>query len=294
MRQTSRRGFLEYSALALAGVRRGAGAPRGNPLDSIGVELYTVRRLLPKQAGVTLQKLREIGYREAEPNWATLDQIWPDLQKSGLKPVAVHIDSDLFTPENSAKLSAAIAHTKELGIEYAVYPYFPPEKRGGADAFKMLADMLNRAGAECHKAGLRFCYHNHSFEFQPLGATMGMEILLNRIDKTLVGWEMDVFWVSVGGHNPVTLLKQYSGRVPLMHLKDKAKGTPIQYNETLPPTAFKAVGAGVLDFPAILRAASAAGVQHYFVEQDETPGDPIDSLRESYEYLRKIQNSRRA
>jgi len=85
------------------------------------------------------------------------------------------------------------------------------------------------------------------------------------------------------------MLKQNAGRVPLVHLKDKAKGTPVLYEEAkVTPQTFKEVGAGVLDFPAILKAAAAAGSKHYFVEQDQTPGDPVASLRQSYEYLRNL------
>jgi sugar phosphate isomerase/epimerase len=99
---------------------------------------------------------------------------------------------------------------------------------------------------------------------------------------------MDVFWVSVAGQDPVEMLKQYKGRVPLIHLKDKATGTAVQYDEKVPAATFKEVGSGSLDFLAVLRAAEAAGVKHYFVEQDQTPGDPVDSLRKSYEFLRKV------
>ena len=284
MKTISRRDFLASSALALSGL-----AP--DPLDAIGVQLYTVRSILDTKPAATLQAVDQIGYREVEATWASIDAIWADLKKTRLKPVSIHLDSALFTPENAGKLSGAISRCKELGFQYAVYPYLPPNQRGGLDAIKALADTLNHAGDECRKAGLQFCYHNHAFEFEPIGATTGMETLLNRTDKALVAWEMDIFWVSVGGQDVVSLLRQHAGRVPLMHLKNKAEGTPVQYNETLPGTAFKEVGNGVLDIPAILRAASAAGVQHYFVEQDQTPGDPIESLRQSYDYLHQLKRA---
>ncbi len=165
----------------------------------------------------------------------------------------------------------------------------PPQERGGADRFQALADTLNRAGAECRKAGLQLCYHNHAFDFQPMGNTTPIEILLNGTSKDTLALEMDMFWVSVAGHDPVEMLKKYAGRVPLMHIKDKARGVPQQYSESVPPTAFQEAGHGILNIPAILRAASDSGVKHYFVEQDRTPGDPIASLRASYEYLSKLK-----
>jgi sugar phosphate isomerase/epimerase len=107
--------------------------------------------------------------------------------------------------------------------------------------------------------------------------------------KDHLALEMDIFWVTVAGHNPIDLLKTYAGRVPLLHLKDKAQGVPTQpqYNEKVPHETFKEIGNGSINIPAVLKAADAAGVKHYFVEQDQTPGDPLESLRQSYAYLSK-------
>ena len=85
------------------------------------------------------------------------------------------------------------------------------------------------------------------------------------------------------------MLGKLSGRVPLLHLKDKAAGTPVMFKESVDRGAFKEVGKGVIDWPPILRAAAPAGVQHYFVEQDQTPGDPVESLRQSFGYLSKLK-----
>ncbi len=291
MNTTSRRDFIRSSALTLSAAGLASGGAPPDPLQSIGVQLYTVRSVLGAKAAQTFEALDQIGYREAELTWATLDAIWADFKKFRMKPVSMHLDSALFSPEKTSQLTAAIARCKELGFQYTVYPYLPPNQRGGLDAIKSLADTLNRAGEECRKAGMQFCYHNHAFEFEPMAGTTGMETLLNRTDKALVGWEMDIFWVSVGGHDPVELLRQNAGRIPLLHLKNKAEGMPVQYNESVPRTAFKEVGNGVLDIPSILRAASAAGVRHYFVEQDQTSGDPVESLRQSFDYLHKLKLS---
>ncbi len=258
-------------------------------LSTIGVQLYTVRNIIEKQPAETLKAIDEIGYREAEVTSGNLDKIWADLKQTRLKPVSVHIDNALFKPENHDKLSATIADTKGKGFTYAVYPYVPPAARHGADTFKELADTLNHAGAECKKAGMKLCYHNHAFEYQQYGSQYGLEIMMDALDKANVALELDAFWASVGGHDPVELLQKYKGRVDLLHVKDKADGTPVQYNETVPKTAFKEAGKGVLDWPKILKAAHEAGVKHYFVEQDQTPGNPVDSLRISYEYLHGLK-----
>src|SRR5207253_3027980 len=124
-----------------------------------------------------------------------------------------------------SKLDSALSDVKQRGFDYAVLPYIPPAQRGGADVFKRLADTLNKAGERAKANGLKLCYHNHAFEFQPLGESTGLELLMSATQKNLVSLELDVFWASVAGHDPVALLKTYTGRVALVHLKDKAQGT---------------------------------------------------------------------
>ena len=183
-------------------------------------------------------------------------------------------------------MDAALADVKELGFEYAVAPYVPVEQRGGIEVFKSLAQMLNTSGQQAKAHGLKLCYHNHAFEYEPLPeGTMGLDVLINETEKSLVSLELDIFWASVAGHDPVDVLKKYSGRVSLLHLKDKATGFPNQYNEKVPPATFREVGNGSVDIPAVLSAADAEGVRQYFVEQDQS-GDPIISLRQSYNYLK--------
>jgi sugar phosphate isomerase/epimerase len=152
---------------------------------------------------------------------------------------------------------------------------------------KALAEKLNHLGELCKKAGMQACYHNHAFEFAQAGDQTLFDILATNTDKKLVAIEADLFWVSVAGLDPVDFLKQHKGRVPLVHLKDKAQGTEQRFNEGVPRTAFKELGNGTLDFAAILKEAPGAGVKHYFVEQDQTPGDPLESLKQSWDYLAK-------
>jgi sugar phosphate isomerase/epimerase len=261
---------------------------RGAQLKAIGVQLYTVRTILPEKPAEVLRAIDAIGYREAEATFAGLDKIWPALKATNLKPVSIHLDSAMVTKGSDDEIARTMDQLKQKGFSYAVYPYLPPAERGGLDKIKFLADKLNHAAEKAHAAGLAFCYHNHAFEFQPMEGTTPFQVLLDSTDKKLVGLEMDAFWVSVAGHDPAEMLAKLAGRVPLMHVKDKASGTAVMYNESVPKTAFKEAGNGVLDWPKIFKAASAAGVEHYIVEQDQTPGDPVDSLRQSFAYLSKL------
>jgi len=287
------------------GLSAGAARAAGKFTQPLGAELYTVRNILPTAPDATLKAIAEIGYREVETDHQTLLQLAPLFQKYGLKPIACHFETPLITGNwkpwiarraqqkqafaaEGSTWAQAVEDAKKLGVEYMVMAYILPEERGGADYFKQVADKMNKAGMETRAAGMQFCYHNHCFEFQGEPGARPIDIFLDRWDKRAVNLEMDVFWVSVGGGDPVEMLQRLNGRVPLLHLKDKAKGTPVLYEEAKAGNAFKEVGAGVLDFPAILKASKAAGTQHYFVEQDQTPGDPVASLRQSYQYLRDL------
>jgi sugar phosphate isomerase/epimerase len=282
----SRRQFLQSApaAAVLAGPPLSAAR-----LRDMGVQLYTVRTVLPKQPAETLKAIRDIGYREIEATYAGLDRIWPAVESSGLKPVSIHLDNTLMNAGKEDDLARAIDQIKKWGFAFAVFPYLPPAERGGLEKIRVLCDKLNRAGEKCRAAGLRFCYHNHAFEFEPMEGTTGFQVMMDRLDKNLCGFELDCFWVSVAGHDPVALLRDLSGRVPLVHLKDKEPSTPVMFKESVERSAFKEVGNGSLDWKAVLRAAASAKVERYFVEQDQTPGDPVESLRQSFSFLSKLE-----
>ncbi len=257
---------------------------RGN----LGVELYTVRDLMPKDPAGVLKQIKNIGYAELEAtDYGNSHEVWKAISNSGLKTASVHMDA-MQLEKSAADTNSKMAEFKMMGFSYVVFPYLKPELRGGADVYKALAEKLNKAGVIAKEHGLQLCYHNHAFEFQEMNGTTPLQILMDNTDKANLQLEMDIFWVTVAGNDPVKLLGTYSGRVPLLHIKDKAKGIPAQpqYNEKVPKDAFKEAGNGSIDIPAVLKAADAAGVKHYFVEQDQTP-DPINSLKQSYTYLSK-------
>lgn len=280
----SRRSLLQAGSLAAALAMRGS----AKQLKSIGVQLYTVRGVLPEHPLETLQAIQDIGYREIETGGVPIEKIWPALEKTKLKAVSAHLDSTLVTKGPEDQLVRSLDDLKRRGFTYSVFPYLPPAERGGLDVIKAVAGKLNRAAEKAHAAGLKFCYHNHAFEFQPMDGTMPMHVLMENTDPKLVGFEVDCFWVSVAGHDPAEMITHLGSRAQLVHLKDKAANTPVRYNESVPKATFKEVGNGVIDWPKVLKAADAAGVQHYFVEQDQTPGDPVGSLRQSYAYLSKL------
>ena len=253
----------------------------------LACQLYTLRSLLPDSAEATLRTLSEIGYREVEAYGSDVDSQLPLFRDFSLRPVSIHFSNSLLTDEGV--LEEEIDRARQAGFEYGVIPSLPSQLRGDLDAFKHFAEKANRFGELCKTAGIMLCYHNHAFEFQPMEGTSPLEVMMDHFEVGLVGLELDAFWSSVAGVDPVGILNRYEGRVPLIHLKDKAEGTKQTYDgNDVRIDQFKEVGNGVMDIPGILRAAQSRGVRHYIVEQDHCAGDPLESVRASFDYLTHV------
>lgn len=255
----------------------------------LGVQLYTVRNTFPHDPAGVIKAIAQIGYKEAEVLQANIDQVMPLLKENGMTAPSGHFDTGLITgTRKDMTWDAAIDVAKKYGLGFMVMPYIAPNERGNLDFYRALAQKMNKAAEACAKAGLQFCYHNHAFEFEGAEGQRPWDVLNQGWDPKLVKLEVDVFWVSVAGMSASEFLRRYNNRVPLVHLKDEAFGTPQQFNERVKPEAFREVGTGTLDFKAILRACEAIGVQHYIVEQDQTKANPVDSLKLSYNNIRNM------
>lgn len=277
----------------------GAAALAAPRAMNFGAQLYTLRRVLPHAAPAALQRLAAAGYKEVEILRADLARLRPLLAGHGLACPSAHIETpivtgnwDLWRKAAGAAFPAPVtaatvaAELKAAGVRYAVIAYLlPGDERRDPAAF---ADRMNRAGEVFHKAGIQLVYHHHAFEFDPAPGRRAFDVLFERFDPKLVAWQCDVFWAAVAGEDPARLLAKLRGRVPLVHLKDKLAALPRGFSEDVGKEAFREAGAGGIDFRAVLDAAQAAGVRHFFVEQDETEGDPVVSLERSLAHLKRL------
>lgn len=245
------------------------------PVDTWGVQLYTLRNALAEELDRTLAAVAGIGYGEVELfqlHGLTPRELRARLDAVGLRAASSHYGIDLLREDLDGTIDGAL----ELGQSLMVVPSIPDGERS-AEGLARVADDLNRVGERAREAGLRVGYHNHDWELVPLpDGTRPIDLLLDRTEPDLVDWQMDVFWTVHGGGDPVAMLEGRGGRVTSVHVKDRtADGRMVD------------VGDGVIDFATILPRAEAQGLMHAFVEHDR-PGDPVQSVRRSYAHLTSL------
>jgi sugar phosphate isomerase/epimerase len=267
------------TAAAIAG-RRLAAAPLQLP---IGLQLYSVRELLPKDFDGTLSKLAAAGYVEVEAAGyydRTAQQFRHSMDQAGLRCISTHHPMDQLRP----RLDEYIEYAHTLGLSYIVCP--SPTRRDPAakgelnlDDWHWVAGELNRIGEKVKAAGMVFGYHNHGPEFGSEGGVVFYDELLRLTDPKLVVFEMDCGWVFAAGRNPLDYLSKTPERFPLLHVKDMARRANGEFHSTV-------LGRGAMHYGPILRAAT--GLKHYFIEQEEFDIDIMEAMRLDADYMRKL------
>lgn len=249
-----------------------AGSSTGRTLGDLGVQLYTVRNEMAKDVGATLARVAEIGYREVE--FAGYFDHPPSrtralLDAAGLRAPSTHLGVEALRDDPEPVFEAATT----MGHEWLVVASVPNEMRSTLDDWRRTAELFNRIGEAAHGAGLRFGYHNHDVEIHPMQGRMPLDVLMESTDPELVDLELDLFWITEGGADPISFMERWPGRVKLVHVKDRTAGGRMVD-----------VGAGVIDFAEIFSRPEAGIIRHYFVEHDQ-PGDPWASVTASFRYL---------
>jgi sugar phosphate isomerase/epimerase len=259
------------------------------------LQLYTLREEMPKDFEGTIAKVAATGYKEVEFagyfNHSPQD-VRAIVDKNGLKAPSTHIPYDIVESKWSETLE--VAHT--IGHEYIVCPWMD-EKQRTAEGWKRAAELFNKAGEASQKAGIQFCYHNHSFEFAPvdgLGGKLAYDYLLDTTDPKFVKMEMDLCWISVAGKDPDSYFEKYPGRFPLVHVKDYVNDPTAtsSYAGATGSVQFKGrladVGKGAINFKRIFAQADKGGIKHYFVENDDAK-KPFEDIKISYDYLHALR-----
>ena len=299
----SRRDFLRVSAavalgavvLPQYGCKTTGKAVSATPASSdpksfgIGLQLYTIRDAMGIDVPGSLKKVSDIGYKYLELAGYANSKFYgyepADFRKMvndlGMEILSSHtqVEAEGITLEN-AKIMAE-DHAK-LGVKYCMQPWVVEEARTTIASYQKMAADWNKVGAIMKENGIQFGYHNHNFEFNTVeGKIPYFDVFMKELDKDLVTMEIDLFWTTKAGQNPVDIFKKYPGRFQLFHMKDMfTKEAP--FFTTNGVTDFAPVGAGVINFKEILAAKQTAGMKYMIVEQDSTKdGKPFDAIKTS-------------
>jgi sugar phosphate isomerase/epimerase len=273
---TTRRDFLKTVGVLGAGAMALNAFPSCNRKKEIGLQLYTLRDTVGKDTQAVLRQVSDIGYNHIEPysfdgNFFGIPAL--EFRKMtddlGLRITCTH------TGINAQNADAYLEAAGKAGLEYIVLPSPMGRKTDTADDYRRMAGEMNQIGERARQTGIRFGYHNHDHEFKSDGNGVFYDILLRETSPELVCFQLDIFWIIKAGYDPIPYFKKYPGRFALWHVKDMdAEGEST------------VIGNGSIDYREIFTFADLAGLDYFYVEQESYSTSPIESVQESYRYIR--------
>ncbi|TCM22097.1 sugar phosphate isomerase/epimerase [Novosphingobium sp. PhB165] len=256
-----------------------AGLARAAQISKIGLQLYTVREIFAADPVGTLEQVAKVGYREVEyggGGYDTMDHalLRKTMDRLGLKSPSIHVGYDALLDNFDASVTMA----RTLGAQTIVLPYMVDKHRNGPAWDAAIAN-INRIGEKLKAAGLGFAYHNHDFEFtvKPDGVSL-YERLIKGTNPALLKFELDLYWAIYAGQDPHALIRSLPGRIYAYHVKDMRADR-----------SMAAVGAGRIDFASIFKLNQLAGVQHFYVENDQAPAPFIPDITKSFQTLSALR-----
>jgi sugar phosphate isomerase/epimerase len=251
----------------------------------IGLQLWSLRSM-SKDPAALLKTARSMGITHVETAGLygmTPQQAADALRDAGLRATSMHIGLDEFKKNPQT----VIATAKALGARYVGTAWYPHQGAfTEADARKAIAD-FNRFGRQMKDAGLQFVYHTHGYEPVPYGDGTLLDVIIRETDPELVKFEMDVLWTFLPNVDPAALIRKYPGRFKLMHIKDMKPGVPRgSLSGGLPDSLQSVIGQGQVNWPDVLKAAKADGLEFYYLEDETT--DPVKNIPPSITYLERV------
>jgi sugar phosphate isomerase/epimerase len=266
-------GVMAMSGLGLAAAARAA------RVRAVGLQLYTVRELFAKDPVGTLETVARIGYREVEfggGNYLAMDhaKLRAAMDRLNLRAPSAHVPYDMMDKD----FSSAVAMVKTLGAQTMVLPWLAEDQRTDA-GFGAVIDGMNRFAAQAREEGLGFAYHNHDFEFlNRSGGKLLYDRLLADTDPAVVKMELDLYWAVHAGADPAQLIDRLASRLYAFHVKDMKKDK-----------SMAAVGTGTIDFAGLFKLPGAAGVEHFYVENDDAPAPYVPDITTSFRNLSALR-----
>ncbi|MBI5372374.1 MAG: TIM barrel protein [Sphingobacteriales bacterium] len=289
--QYSRRHFIKITGGTTAGLALGsltgtslfACGNANNAAGEFGIQLYTLRDVLPADPKGILKQLASFGYKQIESYEGAQGMFWgmspADFKKYlddlGLRIVSSHCDTSKDFEKKAADAAA-------IGMNYLVCPWKGPQK--SIDDFKRFAEEFNQKGEICKKNGIRFAYHNHAYSFQTLEGQLPQDVMMNGTDPSLVDFEMDIYWVVAAGMDAEAWLRKYRNRFRLCHVKDRST-RPVEDDGKNSVD----LGTGSINWKKMLDTAKENGMQYFIVEQEAYPnGSSLEAAKTDAAYMKTM------
>ena len=247
-------------------------------MNNIALQLYSIKELTQVDFLGTLEKVAKIGYNGVEfaGYFDTPAKVLKaKLDDLNLKAAGSHVGIDAL----DTKLDELIEYSLEINSPYLICPYLPVEMRNSVDAYKAIAEKFNRIGEKIRSNGLSFGYHNHDFEFEKFDGEHGLDLLFKYTDPSNLFVELDTYWVEFSGLNSVDFIEKYKERTKILHIKECNNLVEKKNTE---------IGKGIIDFKAITAAGKKYNTEWFTVEQEYFTIDQLQSIDESYNYLKGI------
>ncbi len=280
----NRKDFISLSGLGFLGLYACGTSNLMNNRKPLAIQLYTIRNAISENSEKSLERLAELGFKQLEIYGydgkffgKSRTEFQSILKNVGLEVISSHhttgiIHNDKGTLLNDWEKSVEDLHF--IGSKYMVCSYLFEEERT-LENYKKLPELLNKSGEITNQSGIDFAYHNHDFEFEKFENKTVYDFILENTDSDLVKMELDLYWISKAGFNPLDYFEKYPRRFPLWHVKDmKAKTED-----------FAEIGNGTIDFKTIFEAKEKAGLKYWFLEQDSSEKDIFESIKISKNYI---------
>jgi sugar phosphate isomerase/epimerase len=252
-------------------------------LAAFGLQLWTIRDVLPKDPRGILQQVAAMGYKQIESFEGDMGMFW-GMKNTEFKKLMDDLGMEIISSHCNidTDFEKKVAEAAEIGMKYLIDPWYGPQK--SIDLFKKEAEIFNQRGETCKKAGLKFGYHNHDYPFVPVDGQIPLDVMIQNTDPGLVDFQMDIYWVVTAGQDPVKWFEKYPGRFRLCHIKDRKKNTPLSDKD-----ASCVAGQGSIDFKKILAAGKKSGLEYFIVEQEHFENiTSMEAAKENAAYLQKF------
>lgn len=280
----NRKDFISLTGLGFLGLYACGTSNLMTNKKPLGIQLYTIRDAIAENLEKSLERLAELGFQQLEIYGydgkffgKTRTEFQTILKNVGLEVISSHHTTGIVYDSKGTLLNdweKSVEDLHFIGSKYMVCSYLFEGERT-LEHYKKLPELLNKSGEITNQSGINLAYHNHDFEFEKFEDKTVYDFILDNTDPDLVKMELDLYWISKAGFNPLAYFEKFPKRFPLWHVKDMKAGNK----------DFAEIGNGTIDFKTIFEAKEKAGLKYWFLEQDSSDKDIFESIKISKNYI---------